>query len=75
MKYQIGQSVWIWRGDKDEPYTAMITGCLGKSSTGDYVYEFNGFNGVFRFSSGCAEYDIYETQEEAENAYNKFLNQ
>lgn len=77
MEYKVGQKVWIWRGDNDKPYSATITDLCGIATNGEYVWEFKHIDEQtgWRCSSGCGESDIYETQEEAERAYKKYLMQ
>lgn len=76
MQYKVGQKVWIWRGDSEKPYSATITGYVGKSSTLNDVYEFDYKHPVLgcNVSSGCADFDIYKTEEMAQKAYKKYIN-
>lgn len=63
--FQKGQMVWIRRSAEDKPRAAHIQGLIGRSSTNNLVYEFKYVGGGW---SGCADYDIYETEDEAKNA-------
>ena len=72
MKFHEGQKVWVWRGDSEKPYPATISGYLGKSSTGNDVYEFVTYWYGCQIVSGCADFDIYETEILAKHAYEKY---